>query len=68
MYHPKHMTVEKLQELYEYAWDTFYEHETQNQKMFKLIMKIINKEIKNGTYRPRKKDISEKSFGKDVDR
>ncbi len=68
VYHPKHITVEKLQELYAHAWDTFYQNETQSQKMFKLIMKVINKEIKNGTYRPRKRDLREKSFGKDVNR
>ena len=68
VYHPKHMTVDRLQELYHYAWDTFYKDETQSQKMFKLIMEVTNRELDNGTYKPRRKDLSEKSFGKEVNR
>ncbi|HPS28055.1 MAG TPA: radical SAM protein, partial [Bacteroidales bacterium] len=65
---PKHMTPEKLQELYHYAWDTFYKDETQSEKMFKLFRSVIMKEIANGTYKPIREELSRSSFGKKVNR
>ena len=41
VYQPKHMTPEKLQELYDYAWKSFYQDESQEQKMFKLFSKVM---------------------------
>lgn len=43
VFRPKHMTPEKLQELYEYAWKTFYKSEPQRYKMYKLFKKILDK-------------------------
>jgi len=63
---PKQMTPEKLQELYHYAWDTFYKDETQSEKMFKLFRSVIMKEIANGTYKPIREELSRSSFGKKV--
>jgi radical SAM superfamily enzyme YgiQ (UPF0313 family) len=51
VYQPKLMTPEKLQDLYYYAWDTFYKESSQNLKMAKLFMKVIKKEKADGTYR-----------------
>ena len=68
VYHPKNMSPEKLQELYHYAWDSFYKDESQNEKMFKLFMRVINKEIDSGLYKPRNNDLTEKSFGKNIKR
>jgi radical SAM superfamily enzyme YgiQ (UPF0313 family) len=68
VYQPKHMTPDRLQELYHYAWDTFYKDESQEQKMFKLIMKVIEKEMDDGTYQPRRRDLADQSFGKTVKR
>ncbi len=65
---PKHMSAEKLQELYQYAWDTFYKEETQSQKMFKLFQRVVSKEMADGTYRSNRKDLLNKSFGKNVER
>ncbi|MEI6124616.1 MAG: radical SAM protein [Bacteroidota bacterium] len=65
---PKQMTPEKLQELYYYAWDTFYKEETQTEKMFKLFQKVIMKEIADGTYQRVRADLSRNSFGKQVNR
>jgi hypothetical protein len=42
-----------LQELYYYAWDTFYKDEPQNYKMFKLLKKVMEKEKADNTYKPR---------------
>lgn len=68
VYQPKNMSIDKLQEMYYYAWDLFYKNESQTSKMFKLFMKVINKEIDNGLYKPRSEMLSDKSFGKNVDR
>lgn len=66
VYQPKYMTPEKLQELYDYAWKTFYQDESQEQKMFKLFSKVMMREMEDGTYRPRDRRLINKSFGKDV--
>ena len=66
VYQPKHMTPERLQELYDYAWKSFYQDESQEQKMFKLFSKVMMREMEEGTYRPRDRRLINKSFGKDV--
>jgi len=65
---PKHMSPEKLQELYYYAWDSFYKEESQEQKMFKLMMSVVEKEMRDGTYKPRKEELATSSFGKHIKR
>jgi hypothetical protein len=45
------MSPSKLQDLYYYAWDTFYQETSQNLRMAKLFMKVIEKEKADGTYR-----------------
>jgi len=52
VYQPAKMTPEKLQEMYYYAWDTFYGDCSQNLKMAKLFMKVIEKEKADNTYKP----------------
>ena len=66
VYHPKHMSAEKLQEMYQYAWDTFYKDETQEEKMFKLLKQIVSREIEDGTFKKRRQDLSKISFGQAV--
>jgi radical SAM superfamily enzyme YgiQ (UPF0313 family) len=56
VFQPKLMAPEKLQEMYYYAWDKFYEEEPQNYKMFKLLKKVMEKEKADNTYKPRKRD------------
>lgn len=68
VFKPKHMSPDRLQELYHHAWNLFYQDETQEQKMFKLIMKVIEKEMNNGTYQSRRRDLVDKSFGKTIER
>lgn len=58
VYQPKKMTQEKLLEMYDYAWETFYSGSSPRLKMSNLFMKVIKREMENGTYRrfnPRKK-------------
>ena len=68
VFHPKQMSAERLQELYQYAWDTFYQDESQEQKMFHLFSKVVLREMNEGTYRPRNRDLINQSFGKKVNR
>ena len=51
VFRPKLMTPEKLQELYYWAWDTFYANGGQQLKMGELFAKGMLKEVHNGTYR-----------------
>ncbi|MDD5170965.1 MAG: cobalamin-dependent protein [Syntrophales bacterium] len=64
IFQPKSMSPERLRELYEYAWETFYKQEPQNYKMFKLIKKVTLKEKEDGTFRHRRRDLMSQTFGK----
>jgi radical SAM superfamily enzyme YgiQ (UPF0313 family) len=66
VFQPKNMSPERLQDLYNYAWETFYKEESQAQKMFKLFSKVMLHEMKDNTFRPRQRDLLKKSFGKEV--
>ncbi len=64
VYQPKNMPAERLQELYEYAWEAFYSDEPQNIKMFKLLKRVVQREKEQQTFRPRRRDLAGKAFGK----
>lgn len=66
VYQPKNMSPERLQELYEHAWKSFYGDESQEEKMFRLFAKVMLREMEDGTYRPRKRSLANKSFGRQV--
>ena len=66
VFHPKQMSAAKLQELYDYAWTTFYADESQESKMMRLFAKVVMREMEDGTYRPRDRRLVNKSFGKEV--
>ncbi len=65
VYRPRHLTPERLQELYNYAWNTFYQHEPQPYKMYKLIQRVVEKEKADNTFVPRKRDLAGRRFGRD---
>jgi radical SAM superfamily enzyme YgiQ (UPF0313 family) len=50
VFQPRRMTPEKLQELYYYAWDTFYADSGHQIKMGNLFKKVIQREMADGTY------------------
>ena len=68
VFNPKQMPAERLQELYHYAWDSFYHDESQEQKMFHLFTKVILKEMAEGTFRPRNRELINQSFGREIKR
>ena len=49
-FQPKNMTTTELQDIYYYAWDTFYKDRPQELKMGDLFMKVVEKEMADGTY------------------
>jgi radical SAM superfamily enzyme YgiQ (UPF0313 family) len=67
VYHPKHMSVERLQQLLAHAWETFYKEESQSLKMSKLFTKVIKKEMADQTYRPREQHLRMQKFGRKHD-
>lgn len=65
VFQPKKMTPEKLEELYNWAWDTFYQDGGYQTKMGELFFKVIKREMMDGTYRrynPRKKKFVQKGI------
>ena len=63
---PKNMDPERLQELYDEAWKTFYHDESQEEKMFHLLYAVVNREMEDGTFRGRNRRLARRSFGADV--
>ena len=64
VFQPRHMSPEKLQELYHYAWDTFYAGGGHQLKMGDLFARVIRREMEDGTYyryNPRRKRSFTKS-------
>ncbi len=64
VFQPKHMSPERLQELLDYAWTTFYRDESQNMKMAKLFQQVVRKEMADNTFKPRNRDLARQTFGK----
>ncbi len=53
VYRPKNMSPEVLQEMYHYAWKTFYQEIPQSLRMARLFTEVVKKEMADGTYIPR---------------
>ena len=60
------MSAERLQELLAYAWDTFYQDESQTMKMSKLFPQVVRKEMADNTFRPRQRALRQQAFGRSV--
>lgn len=58
VFQPKKMSCTELQDIYYYAWDTFYRERPQELKMGDLFMKVIQREIADGTYQSPMKDMA----------
>ena len=64
VFRPRHMPPERLQELLQYAWDTFYAAESQPIKMFKLFQRVVRREMEDNTFRPRDRARAKDVFGR----
>ncbi|PLX50962.1 MAG: radical SAM protein [Desulfobulbaceae bacterium] len=51
VYQPKQMSAAELQEMYHYAWEMFYRDIPQAQRMSRLFLQVIDKEVADNTYR-----------------
>ncbi len=51
VFQPRRMTTDSLQEMYEYAWETFYARCSKEIQMAKLYLKVLEMEKKDGTYK-----------------
>ncbi|MCK5071502.1 MAG: hypothetical protein KAR01_13195 [Desulfocapsa sp.] len=60
------MSPQKLQDLLDLAWNSFYQDEPQEMKMFKLFKQVVSKEMEDGTFKPRNRDMADQAFGKDL--
>lgn len=52
VFKPARMSVDELDTMYQYAWDTFYHDEPKEMKMARLYRKVLDKEMADGTFRP----------------
>lgn len=63
VFQPAQMSPEELQEMYYYAWDTFYADSGHQLKMGELFKQVIRREMDDGTYHrynPRKRRLFKK--------
>lgn len=68
VFQPKQMSRERLQELLDYAWQTFYQDESQPIKMAKLFQQVVRKEVADNTFTPRDRQLAGQSFGRVVNK
>ncbi len=66
VFQPRHMSPQRLQELLDFAWRTFYQDEPQEIKMSKLFQRVVRKEMADNTYHPRRRDMRHRAFGRDA--
>lgn len=66
VYQPKQMSPERLQELLDLAWNSFYQDEPQEMKMFKLFKQVVSKEMEDGTFTSRDRDLATQAFGRNL--
>jgi len=66
VYQPKQMAPDTLQRMLDYAWNTFYQDEPQEVKMFKLFHKVVEREMANNTFRPRNRALANRAFGRNL--
>jgi len=66
VYQPKNMSPEKLRELLDFAWNTFYQDEPQKIKMVKLFQQVVQKEMADNSFRPRDRKLATRAFGRAV--
>lgn len=52
VFQPKQMTCSQLQDMYYYAWETFYAGKSQELRMGELFRKVISREVEDGSYQP----------------
>lgn len=59
VFQPKHMSPGRLEEMYQYAWETFYAGCSKEIQMAKLYLKVMKREKSDGTFN--RYDLTQKS-------
>jgi len=62
VFQPLKMTPEELQDVYYYAWDTFYANSGYELKMGQLFQKLVMREIADNTYKRYDKQVPRRSI------
>ncbi len=68
VFQPKNMSVEKLQDMLDYAWNTFYQEESQRIKMAKLFKQVVRKELDDESFKSRDRSLKGQTFGRPATR
>lgn len=66
VFQPRHMSPKRLQTLLDDAWETFYRDESREIKMSRLFQRVVDREMADNTFRPRRRDLRHRAFGRDV--
>ncbi len=66
VFQPKHMSPQRLEDLFYHAWDTFYRDASQEIKMFRLMQQVVRKEMADNTFKPRNRALISRAFGKEL--
>jgi radical SAM superfamily enzyme YgiQ (UPF0313 family) len=66
VYQPKQMSPDTLQGLLDLAWKKFYQDESQEMKMFKLFKQVVSREMEDGTFNSRDRNLATQAFGRDL--
>jgi len=64
VFQPRQMSSERLQELYDEAWEIFYREKPQPYRMFELIKRVIDKEIMGGSFQGQQRTRTNRKFGR----
>jgi radical SAM superfamily enzyme YgiQ (UPF0313 family) len=64
VFQPKQMSPERLQDLYDEAWRTFYREKPQPYRMFELFKRVIDKEMADGSYQRQQRTQANRKFGR----
>ena len=64
VFQPKNMSPERLEELLDHAWNSFYADEPQKIKMTKLFHQVVRKEMEDNTFQPRDRSLAGQAFGR----
>ena len=66
VFQPQQLSPERLQELLSYAWNTFHAESSQQVRMSKLFQQVLRKEKADNTYKPRRRDLVHRAFGRSL--
>jgi hypothetical protein len=58
------MSPERLQELYDEAWEIFYREKPQPYRMFELFKRVIDKEMADGSFQGQQRTQANRKFGR----